>query len=244
MKFAVITDVHGNMDALSAVLRDIDRRGDIEHIYNLGDNIGIGHNTNEVLGMITSRDDMTSIAGNHDEAVMSVINETPYPDDLKDKFYDHHQWIAEKLDPEYYDFLNQLPRTFTLDLLGQHILGIHYEIENDKLESPIDKIPFSPIVEPTTEHMHELFKDKEADLILFGHNHQLHHFINQDTVYFNPGSVGLNRAPYTVYGIVTVTPEQFNIEHVRVAYDNTRFLDGFEAKNVPGQQLIFDKFIQ
>ncbi|MGO3726280.1 metallophosphoesterase family protein, partial [Staphylococcus carnosus] len=69
MKFAVITDIHGNMDALSEVLRDIDRRGDIDYIYNLGDVIGIGHNTNEVLGMITSRNDITSIAGNHDKAI-------------------------------------------------------------------------------------------------------------------------------------------------------------------------------
>ena len=43
---------------------------------------------------------------------------------------------------------------------------------------------------------------------------------------------------------MTITPEQFNIEHVRVAYDNTLFIDGFEQKDVPGQQLIFDKFIQ
>ena len=92
--------------------------------------------------------------------------------------------------------------------------------------------------------MAELFKDKEADLILFGHNHTLHHFVQEDTAYFNPGSAGLNRAPYTVYGIVTITPEQFNVEQVRVVYDNERFIDGFETKQVPGRQLIFDKFIQ
>ncbi|MGO3725508.1 metallophosphoesterase family protein, partial [Staphylococcus carnosus] len=113
-----------------------------------------------------------------------------------------------------------------------------------KLEDTIDQIPFSPIVEPSAEHMKTLFADKDADVILFGHNHTLHHFINEDTVYFNPGSVGLNRAPYTVYGIVTITPEQSNIEQVRVAYDNTRFIDGFEVKEVPGRALIFDKFIQ
>lgn len=244
LKFAVITDIHGNMDALSEVLRDIDRRGDIDYIYNLGDVIGIGHNTNEVLGMITSRNDITSIAGNHDKAIMSVINNTPYPEDLKDKFYEHHHWVAEHLNPQYYEFLNTLPREFTLDLLGQSVLGIHYEIENAKLEDTIDQIPFSPIVEPSAEHMKTLFADKDADVILFGHNHTLHHFINEDTVYFNPGSVGLNRAPYTVYGIVTITPEQSNIEQVRVAYDNTRFIDGFEVKEVPGRALIFDKFIQ
>ena len=244
LKFAVITDVHSNMDALQTVLRDIDRRGDIDHIYNLGDIIGIGHNTNEVLGMVTSRDDITSIAGNHDEAIMSVINKTPYPEDLKDKFLEYHHWIAEHLNPQYYDYLNELPREFKLDVFGQSVLGIHYEIENAKLDQPIDQIPFSPIVEPTASHMAELFKDKEADLILFGHNHTLHHFVQEDTAYFNPGSAGLNRAPYTVYGIVTITPEQFNVEQVRVVYDNERFIDGFETKQVPGRQLIFDKFIQ
>ena len=93
MKFAIITDVHGNFDALQTVLDDIDNREDIDKIYNLGDNIGIGHETNKVLDTIFDRDDMEIIAGNHDEAVMSLVNNTPYPEDLKDKFYEHHQWM-------------------------------------------------------------------------------------------------------------------------------------------------------
>ena len=49
MKFAIITDVHGNFDALETVLDDIDRREGINKIFNLGDNIGVGHETNKVL---------------------------------------------------------------------------------------------------------------------------------------------------------------------------------------------------
>ncbi|HCW35548.1 MAG TPA: metallophosphoesterase, partial [Staphylococcus sp.] len=45
VKFAILTDIHGNIDALNAVLSDIDNRTDIDHIYNLGDNIGVGHCT-------------------------------------------------------------------------------------------------------------------------------------------------------------------------------------------------------
>ena len=52
MKFAVITDIHGNYDALEKVLDDIDSREDIDKIYNLGDNIGIGHETNKVLDTV------------------------------------------------------------------------------------------------------------------------------------------------------------------------------------------------
>ena len=43
VKFAILTDVHGNFDALQTVLDDIDNREDIDQIFNLGDNIGIGH---------------------------------------------------------------------------------------------------------------------------------------------------------------------------------------------------------
>ena len=61
MKFAIITDVHGNFDALQTVLDDIDNREDIDKIYNLRDNIGIGHETNKVLDTIFDRDDMEII---------------------------------------------------------------------------------------------------------------------------------------------------------------------------------------
>lgn len=120
MKFAIITDVHGNFDALQTVLDDIDNREDIDKIYNLGDNIGIGHETNKVLDTIFDRDDMEIIAGNHDEAVMSLVNNTPYPEDLKDKFYEHHQWIESHMDEDYYDQLNLLPRYIEKTICGKN----------------------------------------------------------------------------------------------------------------------------
>ena len=40
---------------------------------------------------------------------MSLVNNTPYPEDLKDKFYEHHQWIESHMDEDYYD-RNLLPR--------------------------------------------------------------------------------------------------------------------------------------
>ena len=62
VKFAILTDVHGNFDALQTVLDDIDNREDIDQIFNLGDNIGIGHETNKVLDTIFDRDDMEIIS--------------------------------------------------------------------------------------------------------------------------------------------------------------------------------------
>ena len=42
------------------------------------------------------------------------------------------------------------------------------------------------------QEISKLFEDKDADLILFGHNHRLHLFDDKSTIYFNPGAVGLN----------------------------------------------------
>ena len=106
---------------------DIDSREDIDKIYNLGDNIGIGHETNKVLDTVFDRDDMEIIAGNHDEAIMTrrmvQIQKT-----LKGKFYEHHQWIESHLDESYYEELNHLPRYIETTIKGKKVLFIHYEI--------------------------------------------------------------------------------------------------------------------
>ncbi|EFU83073.1 phosphodiesterase family protein [Staphylococcus lugdunensis M23590] len=243
MKIAIITDVHGNYDALETVLDDIDRREDVDKIINLGDNIGIGHETNKVLDSIFEREDMEMIAGNHDEAVMSIVNGTPYPEDLKDKFYEHHQWIESHLDEEYHEVLNQLPRFIEQTICGKKMLFIHYEIDNSKLNTTIDGQPFSPIVEPSAQNMSTLFQDKDADVIVFGHNHTLHLFDDKKKLYFNPGSVGLNNGAYAVYGILTITDSEFSVERIKLPYDNEEFLLGFSEKHVPAKQLIFDKFL-
>lgn len=66
MRIAVLTDIHGNFPALKAVLEDIDHQR-IDHIYCLGDLIAIGPYVNEVLEALFSLQDISIVAGNHDE---------------------------------------------------------------------------------------------------------------------------------------------------------------------------------
>lgn len=66
--FAIISDLHSNLEAITAVLEDIRGQG-IEDIYCLGDVIGYGPNPNELLGL-TEKFKLT-IIGNHDEAVLN-----------------------------------------------------------------------------------------------------------------------------------------------------------------------------
>jgi diadenosine tetraphosphatase ApaH/serine/threonine PP2A family protein phosphatase len=65
--FAIISDIHGNLEALEAVLADIDRRG-IKTIFCLGDVVGYGANPRECLDVVRDRV-AACLCGNHDHAV-------------------------------------------------------------------------------------------------------------------------------------------------------------------------------
>lgn len=65
--YAIISDIHSNLEALEAVLADIDRRG-IREIYCLGDVIGYGASPRECLDQVIERC-VVCLCGNHDQAV-------------------------------------------------------------------------------------------------------------------------------------------------------------------------------
>lgn len=63
----MISDIHGNLEALEVALAEIERRG-ITSIYCLGDVIGYGASPRECLDLVIDRC-MFSLCGNHDQAV-------------------------------------------------------------------------------------------------------------------------------------------------------------------------------
>ncbi|HBN79539.1 metallophosphoesterase family protein [Rubinisphaera italica] len=66
--FAIISDIHGNLEALQAVLADIASK-DISKLYCLGDIIGYGPNPGECIDLVMEKAQVT-ILGNHDQAAM------------------------------------------------------------------------------------------------------------------------------------------------------------------------------
>jgi len=67
MRIATISDIHGNLYALQAVLADIERQG-IDQLFCLGDLVGYGPYPNEVIELIRQRH-IPTIMGNYDDGV-------------------------------------------------------------------------------------------------------------------------------------------------------------------------------
>lgn len=70
MRLAIISDIHGNLEAFNEVLADIDR-SEIDGIASLGDNIGYGPDPEEVVRLIRTRR-IPSVLGNHELAVIDT----------------------------------------------------------------------------------------------------------------------------------------------------------------------------
>jgi diadenosine tetraphosphatase ApaH/serine/threonine PP2A family protein phosphatase len=68
-QFAIISDVHGNLEAANSVLEAIADR-EIETIYCLGDTVGYGPDPEECVDLVRDRC-VTSVRGNHDDALFT-----------------------------------------------------------------------------------------------------------------------------------------------------------------------------
>ena len=113
MKRAIISDVHGNLEALQAVLEDIDRER-VDTIICLGDVVGYGPNPCECAGLVRDRCGIV-ILGNHDQGALFD------PDGFNSGAERAIRWTRNQLEmhdrlprnasKRLTDFLGELPRT-------------------------------------------------------------------------------------------------------------------------------------
>jgi len=68
MKVAIISDIHGNLDAFRQVLNDIEASG-IDAVVCLGDNVGYGPEPEQVIRQVRNRN-IPCVMGNHEQAVL------------------------------------------------------------------------------------------------------------------------------------------------------------------------------
>ncbi|MCP8617883.1 metallophosphoesterase family protein [Salirhabdus salicampi] len=233
-KVAIITDIHGNYNALKAVLHDINKDEDIVHIYCLGDLIGIGHETNEVLSLLSVQKNISFVAGNHDQAILNIFAGKEPGSKGEEK--EHHKWIASRLDPAYLPMLSGLSQKLYANHNGKTFYFTHYHVNERGDFLPVDQTP-------SVNKLDELYRESTADIVCFGHHHVVHHFKSKERLYVNPSSLGCNHKPLAPYGVVELGAfGNINISFREVPYDNKDFLLSYERLNVPGKEFILEVF--
>ena len=109
MTIAILSDIHANYEALTAVFDYIDKNN-IEHVFCLGDIVGYGPNPNECVEMIREKCEVV-IMGNHDYAAIGLANIDYFNEYAKMSTY----WTVDNLNKDNLKFLKGLPFSHQMD---------------------------------------------------------------------------------------------------------------------------------
>ena len=104
MRYAIIADIHANLAAFTAVLDDIERRGEVEEVWCLGDVVGYGPDSHQCIELLC-RYNHVCIAGNHDWAATGKLSTSDFNPDAATACH----WTAQQLTPEDIEYLENLP---------------------------------------------------------------------------------------------------------------------------------------
>ena len=229
MSFLIVSDIHGNREALEAVLADA--RGQYERIVCLGDLAGYGADPNFVVDW--SRGYVSAIVrGNHDKVCTGQESLYSYRPAARAAA----EWTLNALTPENRDYLERLPRG-----------PLRYEGFDLVHGSPLDEDEYLVNAADVATIRNEI----DTHLSFFGHTHIQGGFLiarggvkkidprlvlelEKDYTYLvNPGSVGQPRDgdPHAAYAIYR--PKQQIVEFRRVAYDAAAAAEKIRAAGLP-----------
>lgn len=241
-RFIVLSDIHGNLTALDAVVSDFESRGyQVNGIIILGDSINYGMRPNEVIDELRSISErynvIVNLFGNHEKALIDG-DTSHFSTERGKEVLDFTRNNLTEASMEYIDGLTK-EGFKELIIEGRKILFIHGNAA-DPYWGKLDKDTISD----------ELYKG--FDFVISGHSHIPHlieHFLTTDnpeyrnkkrTVFLNPGSVGQprNHNPRAQYLYMEISSETFHFNSVPYDIEKERGLFTEEVDTFYSDRLI------
>ncbi|MHC1681064.1 MAG: YfcE family phosphodiesterase [Methanomassiliicoccales archaeon] len=210
VKVALLSDVHGNVSALRAVVEHARTNGATAFL-NAGDAVGLPHPA-ETIQMLKDKD-FLNVIGNIDRTALKISSGKK----VKDR-----QWemATEMLGENELDWLGGLPEELRLDICGRTVLVTH--------ASPGQEAEKLTPSTPETRLQH-LAAESRADVIVTGHSHVPMVRECAGTLFVNPGSVGRPRdgaeASYALLDFPSMSAKL-----IRVPYDAIGVADKIRAQ--------------
>jgi putative phosphoesterase len=227
MRIAIISDIHGNMTALEAVLADL-RARPVDATYCLGDLVGYAAHPNEVTERIRA-EGIPTIMGNYDDGVGFERGEcgcaytNPIDKELGDQSL---AWTKTTVTAENKAFLRTLASEIRFDADGRRILLVHGSPRRIN-EYLFEDRPISSF--------QRLAASSNADIIVFGHTHKPYTKLVDDVLFVNAGSVGKPKDGdwRACYIILDTSDATTPVEFIRVPYDVAGEAAAIRATELP-----------
>lgn len=235
-RLALISDIHGNLPALEAVLADIESVGGAIATYHLGDLVGYSPWPNEVVALLAERG-IAGVAGNYDSTVAARYThcgcryEDPRQEELAHRSY---AWTLEQVTDTTRRALGALP--FRLDLMpqgghagGRRVILVHGTPTLNTVYWTEDR------PEAFDRKMIGQAGARPGDVLAFGHTHKPWSRTVDGITLVNTGSVGRpkDHDPRAAYVLLDLEESGTGVTVRRVAYDVARAAAAIRASTLP-----------
>lgn len=233
MKIAIISDIHANLEALEAVLFEIEK-SNVDKIFCLGDLFLAGYDPNSTGAKIFEliekyKENFEIIQGNTDKMLAN------YSEELfklaKNKFPCMGYALRDDLniiDKKYLDFIRNLPEKKSIEINNLKIELVHGSPrkQDENIYPNLD-----------INEVEQMVENSNAQIILCGHTHlPCGYSLNSGKTVVNVGSVGRSmtqdKMPY--WALLTINNNAtFQIEHKTTKYDNKKVSNIILKRNFP-----------
>jgi putative phosphoesterase len=182
MTIGILSDIHGNSEALKAVLLDA-RKAKVSHLLILGDMVGYYYNTKEVFELLAAWENKTMIKGNHEDFLIGIWNGTVDPESIKVKYGSSLNIALRTLTDETKKIIMEL-KSSEMFFAGNIAIRICHG-------SPwnIDQY----IYPDSSPSLFQQCDEEGVDYLLLGHTHYPFIYPGKYSTVANPGSVGQSR---------------------------------------------------
>jgi putative phosphoesterase len=235
LKVAVISDIHGNITALQAVLPTIRREAD--RVVCLGDVAAVGPQPHEAITLL-KRLNYPCVMGNSDESILKRIPEDyrhrGAPADELRRLEALDTWTRSRISDSDRKQLSTFKPSITIKVGNSSLLCYHGSPRSN-----------TERVLPTTpdEELSRIFSDHEAIIFAGGHTHSQMIRRWRNSIIINPGSIGLpfesdaegrTRNPaWAEYAIVTFGKRGLDVELRRVRYSLSKLARAVKKSGMP-----------
>ena len=227
MALAIFGDIHGNLEALEAILADIKRKRKkykITDTYFLGDAITFGPNSSECLKLLQIAK-VKCVIGNHEQRVVRYDKSASVISYAGTK---HMEYIYKQLDDDDLRFIKSLPKSIKIKYKGQNVFFTHYSHN-------LNGVVKDDFKEFTESALDQLFGASDCDVVFFGHVHVRKIIINEvGKSYCCLGSSGCVTGNTTFYTLFDVNEfDNLDIYKISVPFDRKEFEQKMKKDPIP-----------
>lgn len=229
MKIGILTDIHNNVIALDAVLKEFETQG-CEKIVCAGDIIGIGPYPEETVQKIMSVSNLTAVRGNHEKYLLEGMpSEFPNDENMSRGEMEHHKWEHQCLSRSSIDFLKSLPYRADFCEFGKKFSVMHYCM-NQKNQY----VNYTP--NPGGSKLAEMFPEAHQDVVIYGHDHAGTICRYSSKWFINSGSLGCpaNAGNIARAAVLEITEKGcISVMGIKAEYDAAEVIAEIDSKKYP-----------